>query len=172
MKGRHNHGVRQRLFDLQRQRFIRRRFRQNRSGRKQVARHGFVPLPGGHKPKWLMVHYPGRQSPLRQRLKKPAPWPIAGVGFPYILVATGGGRANPPHWHSFPPLRINPPINQANDRRALWTKERRVVLAEGHKVTRLKGDRRLAAWARMFYFKNGQAGYPIWDPDHRTPVFP
>jgi len=172
MRGRHNHGKRQAAYFQRQLRYGKRRYRANQSGRKQHSRHGFVPPVGGHRPKWDMVHWPGKQHPLRFYVKRAAAWAaFAHTG--YLVIMFGGkGRRVPPRWKAFPSLRSAAGPHSANQRNKITGKVRRRSLALGHKTPRLNGVRRQAAWARMYYFAHGMLGYPSWDPDHRQPVFP
>lgn len=172
MRGRHNHGKRQALFNKRRLRYMRRRFRFDRSGRKSVARHGFVPFPGQRKPKWVMSNYPRKQRRLRYYLNTTMPWPMLPTTFPVVVYHPSKGRKHPPRWFTIPPLGHHSPGHGTNDRRVYIGKQRRVVMALGHKVGRLRGHAWFSAAARRYWYSNGGLGWPSWDPDHRMPIWP
>jgi hypothetical protein len=171
MRGRKNHGVRQALYAKRHRRYVRRTHRFNKSGGKRYSRPGPYPRYS-RKTHWIMPPWPVKSKPLRMYVKRATPWPLL-PGHPSPVFRRGAtGRAHPPRWYVIPSLRHVGLHGRQNLQFALVGKVRRKVYVHKHKVPRLNGERRQAAWARMFYWKNGQAGYPSWDPLHRTPVFP
>lgn len=172
MRGRHDTGKRRTHWAAMRIRYQRRMKRYLASGKKHNPRPGQIPHVPTHPPKWAMVNYPTKQHPVRAYVRHGPPWP----GFPLhpgqTVTRTGGGPKKPPHWHALPPLRKNPAPIAANPKRAVIGKQRRVVMALGHKLGRLSGSRFFAAAAKRYFFASGRIGYPTWDPDHRLPVWP
>jgi hypothetical protein len=172
MRGRKNHGVRQSLWLKRRQRYRRRAKRSWFSGRKWTNPHPFYPPLHGRRPKRYCVGHLFKQPKLRRFVKRSTPWhgppPPPGV----VFVKSGGGRKHPPHWAALPTFRHSGASGYVHRRDAGILKVRRKTFYRGHQIGRLRGHAFFAAAARRYWYANGRAGYPSWDPDHRLPVYP
>jgi hypothetical protein len=114
-----------------------------------------------------------KQPRIRAVVKDPGHGSQSGtVGLPDFKIVKVGGRKTPIvklDWNGSPPTKPHDTHMRTADAQYY----RRKVKARGHKVGRLNGAQRLAAFARIYWWKLGGASggkYPSWDPLHRVPV--